>query len=149
LYIARSGYNTNLADGLLFSISDDDVYLCRDSAEAVEAALNRALTAGAHILLTTGGVSMGDKDFIKPLLERRGKVFFGKVKMKPGKPLTFAKVPRGDVAGGEGLGDLLVFGLPGNPVSGIVTFALAVLPCMRKMEGWPVSLGPGLICIPK
>ena len=50
------------------------------------------ITAVTHGLRLTGGVSMGDKDFIKPLLERHGKVFFGKVKMKPGKPLTFATI---------------------------------------------------------
>ncbi|KAI7845411.1 hypothetical protein COHA_001116 [Chlorella ohadii] len=108
-----------------------DLGIARDTAANVEAALDRAIAEGADVLLTTGGVSMGDKDFIKPLLERRGTVFFGKVKMKPGKPLTFAKVPVP-----EQNRSLLVFGLPGNPVSSLVTFHLAVVPCLRKMEGW-------------
>ncbi|PSC71843.1 Molybdopterin biosynthesis CNX1 [Micractinium conductrix] len=108
-----------------------DLGIARDSAATVEAALDRAIAEGADVLLTTGGVSMGDKDFIKPLLERRGTVYFGKVKMKPGKPLTFAKVPVP-----EQNRSLLVFGLPGNPVSSLVTFHLAVVPCLRKMEGW-------------
>ena len=108
-------------------------------------------------VLAAGGVSMGDKDFIKPLLEAHGQVHFGKVptrclpsqpapmhgpagelllpqvKMKPGKPLTFATL---DV--GAPSRRLLSFGLPGNPVSAIVTFSLAVLPSLRKLAGWQV-----------
>lgn len=106
-----------------------DLGIVCDSAEKVEEALDAAINNGADVLLTTGGVSMGDKDFIKPLLEKRGKIFFGKVKMKPGKPLTFAKIPVNDRF-------LLVFGLPGNPASSLVTFHLVVVPCLRKMNGW-------------
>ena len=108
-----------------------DLGIAADSAERVEAALDAALAAGADVLLTTGGVSMGDKDFIKPLLESRGTIFFGKVRMKPGKPLTFAKVHNPSTGR-----SLLVFGLPGNPASSLVTFHLVVVPCLRKMEGW-------------
>jgi gephyrin len=109
-----------------------DLGIAADSAAGVEAALDAALAAGADVLLTTGGVSMGDKDFVKPLLERRGTVFFGKVCMKPGKPLTFARVPPAAPGGRP----LLVFGLPGNPASSLVTFHLVVVPCLRKLEGW-------------
>jgi gephyrin len=112
-----------------------DLGIARDSVERVEAALDAAIEAGADALLTTGGVSMGDKDFIKPLLERRGTIFFGKVCMKPGKPLTFARVPAGSHSDGSSR-SLLVFGLPGNPASSLVTFHLVVVPCLRKMEGW-------------
>jgi molybdopterin biosynthesis enzyme len=56
---------------------------------------------------------MGDRDLVKPLLERRGSVHFGRVLMKPGKPLTFATVPPRGASGRA----LLVFGLPGNPVA--------------------------------
>jgi gephyrin len=108
-----------------------DLGIASDTAEQVEAALDAALSAGADVVLTTGGVSMGDKDFIKPLLERRGTIFFGKVCMKPGKPLTFAKVPNSTTGR-----NILVFGLPGNPASSLVTFHLVVVPCLRKMEGW-------------
>lgn len=85
--------------------------------------------AGADILLTSGGVSMGDLDLIKPLLERSGEVHFGRVRMKPGKPVTFATVT---VEGRK----RLVFGLPGNPVSSLVTYYLFTVPAMRKMAGW-------------
>jgi gephyrin len=79
---------------------------------------------------------MGDKDFIKPLLERKGTVYFGKVWMKPGKPLTFATL---DLPGPR---RMFVFGLPGNPVSSIATFNLFVLPALRKMAGWKVAPPP-------
>ncbi len=93
-----------------------------------------------------GGVSMGDRDLIKPLLARDGEVHFGRVCMKPGKPLTFAtlaappaKAPAAEVDGEEGEEGprrVLVFGLPGNPVSSFVCFNLVVLPALRKMAGW-------------
>ena len=83
----------------------------------------------ADVLVTSGGVSMGDLDFVKPLLERIGTVHFGRLRMKPGKPLTFATV---DVAGQQ----RLIFGLPGNPVSSLVTFYLLGVPAMRKLAGW-------------
>ena len=61
--------------------------------------------------------------------------------MKPGKPLTFATIEHGGGPGGGGSNKrLLVFGLPGNPVSSLVTFALVVLPCLRKLAGWRVRL---------
>lgn len=56
----------------------------------LEGCLQRALDAGADIIVSSGGVSMGDRDLIKPMLEREGKVHFGRVSMKPGKPLTYA-----------------------------------------------------------
>lgn len=74
----------------------------------LEGAVQRALDGGADAIVSSGGVSMGDRDLIKPLLERAAEVHCGRVLMKPGKPLTFATMPRGD-----GGGKLLFFGLPG------------------------------------
>lgn len=108
-----------------------DLGLAGDDADGLAGRLAAARAAACDVLLTSGGVSMGDKDLVKPLLEASGKVHFGRVNMKPGKPLTFATLP----------GGMLVFGLPGNPVSSLVTFQLAALPCLRKMQGWPA---PGL-----
>ncbi|CAG9316696.1 CNX1E [Blepharisma stoltei] len=68
-----------------------------------------------EIIITSGGVSMGDRDFVKPILEQEGQVFFGRLNMKPGKPTTFAK-----------LNNALAFALPGNPVSCFVCFYLLV-----------------------
>jgi gephyrin len=83
----------------------------------------------ADVVVTSGGVSMGNLDYIKPLLERAGTVHFGRLRMKPGKPFTFATV---EVDGRR----RLVFGLPGNPVSSLVTFYLLCVPAIRKLAGW-------------
>lgn len=82
------------------------------------------------VLVTSGGVSVGTHDLIKPLLESLGTVHVGRVKLKPGKPFTFATLP---VSGG---GDKLAFGLPGFPVSSLVTFEVFVRPALRKMQGF-------------
>ncbi len=94
---------------------DEEVTLHRLMAEALQQ---------ADVLLTSGGVSMGQRDLVKPLLEDMGRVHFGRVAQKPGKPLTFATV-----------GEKLVFGLPGFPVSSLVSFELYVRPALRKMQG--------------
>jgi len=115
-----------------------DLGIARDTEGHLEGALERAIREGVDVLVTSGGVSMGDRDLIKPLLERSGTVHFGRVKMKPGKPLTFAtlQVP----AQGGGTRPMMVFGLPGNPVSSFVCFHLVVLPALRKMAGWSLPL---------
>ncbi|KDD75281.1 AMP-binding enzyme [Helicosporidium sp. ATCC 50920] len=115
-----------------------DLGIAPDDQSRTLASLEQARDSDADVLLVTGGVSMGDRDYVKIVLQELGTVHFGKVLMKPGKPLTFAQVPRQQGASKE---PLLVFGLPGNPVSGLVTFALAVLPCLRKLMGWQ---NPGL-----
>ncbi len=79
----------------------------------------------ADVLITSGGVSMGVRDLVKGILEEAGTVHFGRVRMKPGKPFTFATV-----------GDRLAFGLPGFPVSSLVTFELFVRPALLKMQGY-------------
>lgn len=93
----------------------------------------------ADMIITTGGTSMGEADLLKPVIERRlsGTVHFGRVAMKPGKPTTFATIPAaaGDKASGKK--PTLVFALPGNPASALVTFHLFVLPSLRKMAGYP------------
>jgi molybdopterin molybdotransferase len=103
----------------------------------------RALVIGAlrsaDALVTSGGVSVGTHDLVKPLLESLGTVHIGRVKLKPGKPFTFATLGDGRVA----------FGLPGFPVSSLVTFEVFVRPALRKMQGFaqldrptlPVRLG--------
>jgi molybdenum cofactor synthesis domain-containing protein len=79
----------------------------------------------ADVLLTSGGVSMGTRDLIKPTLERVAAIRFGRVSFKPGKPLTFATTPTGKLA----------FGLPGFPVSSLVTFEVFVRPALLKLAG--------------
>ncbi|KAL1527410.1 hypothetical protein AB1Y20_016078 [Prymnesium parvum] len=110
-----------------------DLGVVADDAAALEAALEEALRRGVDVLVCTGGVSMGDRDLIKPLLAARGTVHFGKVRLKPGKPLTFATVPRH----APHAPPLLVFALPGNPVSAHVCFHLVVAPALRKLAAAP------------
>ncbi|KAL3718468.1 hypothetical protein ACJRO7_003578 [Eucalyptus globulus] len=112
-----------------------DLGIARDDEEEIERIIQSALSSGIDILLTSGGVSMGDKDFIKPLLEKQGKVYFNKVCMKPGKPLTFAEITA-NTAESRTSNRILAFGLPGNPVSCIVCFNLFVVPAIRYLAGW-------------
>lgn len=97
--------------------------VARDNAAAVEETLVAGL-AQADAIISSGGVSMGKLDLVKPLLERHGTVHFGRVTMKPGKPLTFVTV-----------GDRPVFALPGFPVSSLVSFELFVRPALLRMAG--------------
>lgn len=86
------------------------------------------------VLVTSGGVSVGTHDLIKPLLESLGTVHVGRVKLKPGKPFTFATLPEGKLA----------FGLPGFPVSSLVTFEVFVRPALRQMQGFAQPQRPTL-----
>lgn len=93
------------------------------------------------VIVTSGGVSMGELDLLKPTLERSlgATIHFGRVSMKPGKPTTFATVPfKSNV--GESL-TKLVFSLPGNPASALVTSHLFVLPSLQLMGGKPEPHG--------
>jgi molybdopterin molybdotransferase len=92
--------------------------------ETEQEALIRAGLERADVVLTSGGVSVGSRDLIKPILARIGTIHFGRVAFKPGKPTTFATVD-----------DRLVFGLPGNPVSSLVSFEVFVRPALRKLQG--------------
>jgi gephyrin len=109
-----------------------DLGIAPDDQVQLEAKVQQGLDQ-ADIVVTSGGVSMGNLDYIKPLLERAGTVHFGRLRMKPGKPLTFATV---DVQREAGSGRRLMFGLPGNPVSSLVTFYLLAVPAIRKLGGW-------------
>jgi molybdopterin molybdotransferase len=82
----------------------------------------------ADMLLTTGGVSMGDYDMVKEVLAKEGKMVFWQVRVKPGKPLAFGKIK------GKGK-EIPHLGLPGNPVSCMVSFELFVRPALLKMMG--------------
>ena len=103
--------------------------IARDTREDLDAKISEALSS--DMLLTTGGVSMGDYDLVKEILARRGEISFWKVRMKPGKPLAFGTI--------EGVPHL---GLPGNPVSSMITFELFARPAILKMMGKPVTQKP-------
>jgi molybdopterin molybdotransferase len=97
--------------------------MARDD-EALQRARIGAAFEAADVVITSGGVSVGARDLIKPILEGLGTVHFGRIALRPGKPLTFATV-----------GPRLGFGLPGNPVSALVTFEIFVRPALLKMQG--------------
>ena len=97
-----------------------------DNEESLVGKLRQA--QDADMLLTIGGVSMGDYDLVKDILARDGRMVFWQVRVKPGKPLAFGKIK------GRGK-DVPLLGLPGNPVSCMVTFELFVRPALLKMMG--------------
>ncbi|KAJ2905409.1 gephyrin [Zalerion maritima] len=115
-----------------------DLGIAVDKADKLEETLRGALRR-VDLLITTGGVSMGELDLLKPTIERNlgGSIHFGRVAMKPGKPTTFAIVPIKDVvsSGESARKDRVVFSLPGNPASALVTFQLFVLPSLHHMSG--------------
>ena len=100
-----------------------DLGVIRDERDAIRSAFREAATQ-ADVVITSGGVSVGEADFVKQTLDEIGQVDFWKIAMKPGKPLAFGKV-----------GDALFFGLPGNPVSVMATFYQFVQPALQKMMG--------------
>jgi molybdopterin molybdotransferase len=100
-----------------------DLGVVRDTREDTQHAFEKA-AASADAIVTSGGVSVGDADYVVETLERFGQVGFWKVAMKPGKPIAFGRV-----------GKALFFGLPGNPVSVMATFYQLVQPALRKLTG--------------
>ena len=100
-----------------------DLGVVRDDPIALAAAFASA-AAMADVIITSGGVSVGEADYTKDVLGKLGEVRFWKVAMKPGRPLAFGRV-----------GDAAFFGLPGNPVSVMVTFYQFVQPALEKMMG--------------
>jgi molybdopterin molybdotransferase len=123
-----------------------DMGVVPDVPEALERAFATA-AASADVVITSGGVSVGEADYVKTLLDKLGEVVFWKIAMKPGRPLAYGRI-----------GNAHFFGLPGNPVSVMVTFELFVRPTMRRLLGHrlpyrrtvpvrvaePITLGPKL-----
>jgi molybdopterin molybdotransferase len=111
--------------GMLTRLNCDvlDMGVVRDDPALLERAFSEAATA-ADVVITSGGVSVGEADFVKELLERLGEVVFWKIAMKPGRPLAYGKV-----------GDAHFFGLPGNPVSVMVTFYQFVRDALLRLSG--------------
>lgn len=102
-----------------------DLGIARDDPQALEAALLGALDDGTDIVVTTGGASVGERDFVQDVLVDLGvDLDFWKIAMRPGKPLMFGT-----------RGRTMFFGLPGNPVSAMVTAMVVVVPALRAMTG--------------
>lgn len=111
-----------------------DLGIASDKPGSLEETLRDALRR-VDLVMTTGGVSMGELDLLKPTVERSlgGTIHFGRVNMKPGKPTTFATVPVKNNAGERV--SKPIFSLPGNPASALVTFHLFVLPSLHALSG--------------
>ncbi len=111
--------------GMLTRLGVDvlDLGIVRDDRVAVQQALETAAEQ-ADAVVTSGGVSVGDADYVTETLERVGTVGFWKVAMKPGRPLAFGRI-----------GDALFFGLPGNPISVMATFYQLVQPALQALGG--------------
>lgn len=95
----------------------------KDTFETTCQALEK-LKPNCDLIITTGGVSVGEEDYVKPAVESLGRLDLWRIKMKPGKPLAFGKID-----------DCAFIGLPGNPVSAMVTFLLFARPFIKKMQG--------------
>jgi molybdopterin molybdotransferase len=100
-----------------------DLGVVRDDPEQLEKAFKRA-SQDADVVITTGGVSVGEADFVKQLMARLGEVLFWKIAMRPGRPMAFGRI-----------GNAFLFGLPGNPVAVMVTFYEFVRDALLHLSG--------------
>ncbi len=125
-------YNSNryTLRGLIQALGCEctDLGIVPDDLTATRDALRRA-AQGHDLIVTSGGVSVGEEDHLKPAVQAEGALDLWQIAIKPGKPLAFGSVRRGDA------GHALFVGLPGNPVSSFVTFLLAVRPLLLKLQG--------------
>ena len=109
--------------GEVFGCDVRDYGIVPDSLEATREALRRA-AAECDLIVTSGGVSVGEADYVKPAVEAEGKLLMWRIAMKPGRPLAFGSV-----------GKSFFIGLPGNPVSSFVTFLVFVRPFLLRTQG--------------
>jgi molybdopterin molybdotransferase len=129
-------YNSNrfTLRGLIQALGCDcnDLGIVPDRLDATRAALREA-AQGNDLIVTSGGVSVGEEDHLRPAVQAEGRIDLWQIAMKPGKPLAFGEVRRAD-------GSIAWFmGLPGNPVSSFLTFALAVRPVLLALQGAPAA----------
>lgn len=119
--------NRYLLAGLLADANHDvsDLGIVKDDPQLLEQTLQDAARQ-YDAIISTGGASVGDADYVKQTLEKCGRVDFWKLAIKPGKPLAFGRI-----------GDCRFFGLPGNPVAVLVTFKQFVQPALRQLAGAP------------
>ncbi len=117
--------NRYLLHGLLkkYPVEIKDYGVVKDKIKSIEKKFVEA-SLNCDVLITTGGVSVGDADYVKEVLEKLGKVNFWKIAVKPGRPLAYGKIKK-----------CIFFGLPGNPVSVVVTFNLFVNAALNKLMG--------------
>jgi molybdopterin molybdotransferase len=134
-------YNSNrfLLRGLLQAAGCEvtDLGIVPDQLEATREALRRA-AEGHDLIVTSGGVSVGEEDHLKPAVQAEGRLNRWQIAIKPGKPLAFGEVRR------AASGSALFLGLPGNPVSSFVTFLLAGRTVLRGLQGMDTALPQAL-----
>ncbi|RZJ61256.1 MAG: molybdopterin molybdenumtransferase MoeA [Acidovorax sp.] len=106
---------------------ETDLGIVPDRRDATVEAL-RSASADHDLILTSGGVSVGEEDHIKPAVESLGRLDLWQIAMKPGKPFAYGQIPRAE-------GAAHFMGLPGNPVSSFLTFALLVRPFVLRLQG--------------
>lgn len=127
-------YNSNrfTLRGLLENLGCEitDLGIVPDSLEATKTVLRQA-AQGNDLIITSGGVSVGEEDHIKPAVEAEGRLNMWQIAVKPGKPLAFGEVQ-----------EAFFIGLPGNPVSSFVTFLLFVRPFILRLQGVTGKLAP-------
>jgi len=104
-----------------------DMGVIPDDPTQIETAFQQASSV-ADVVITSGGVSVGDADYVKETLEKMGSINFWKIAMKPGRPLAFGNI-----------NEALFFGLPGNPVSVMATFSQFALPAIRALAGQTIT----------
>jgi molybdopterin molybdotransferase len=114
-----------------------DLGIVPDRLDATRSAL-RAAAAANDLIVTSGGVSVGEEDHLKPAAQAEGQLEHWQIAIKPGKPLAFGTIRRADG------GAALLLGLPGNPVSSFVTYLLCVTTVLRALQGAPAALPAGL-----
>ncbi len=105
-----------------------DLGIVPDRLEATREALRRA-AEGHDLIVTSGGVSVGDEDHLRPAVQAEGRIELWQIAIKPGKPLAFGAVRRADASSAH------IVGLPGNPVSSFITFLLLVRPLLLRLQG--------------
>ena len=105
-----------------------DLGIVPDRLDATRTALRRA-AQGNDLIVTSGGVSVGEEDHLRPAVQAEGRIELWQIAIKPGKPLAFGKVMRADGTAAH------IVGLPGNPVSSFITFMLMVRPLLLRLQG--------------
>jgi len=110
-----------------------DLGVVRDDPAQLEAAFRDA-ARNADAIITTGGVSVGEADFVKPMMAKLGEALFWRIAMRPGRPMAFGRI-----------GESFLFGLPGNPVAVMVTFYQFVREALLLMAGRGAEAGPPLL----
>jgi molybdopterin molybdotransferase len=108
-----------------------DMGVVRDEPALLEAAFRQA-AAQADVIITSGGVSVGEADFTKAMMKKLGDVAFWRIAMRPGRPMAVGRIAQGDRSA-------VLFGLPGNPVAVMVTFLAFVRPTLQRMMGMACS----------